>query len=228
MRVVLLYLSVSAKAEIVFVPIPDHAVSEPQCLIASQRRSNVVKAAKIRERQIRNTPVEGVSGNAFDSEEALDILLEGVKVAACAAPSVVVQVQRVVHPSKRTNITERRIDAGCSRAAANRREWIVRHVIRGSGLQSEIDVTPASAPAASTTTSATAPAASTKSISAASTAALLLLWIREGVIEPHVKVIGVVRRRCDVMKVLNVARQVGRRNEREQTLSRRIDHGLRN
>src|SRR6266571_2407153 len=119
MRVVLLYLGVSSKTQIVFVPIPDHAVREPQCLIASQGRSNVVKAAEIRERQIRNTPVEGVPGNAFDSEEALDILLEGVKVASRAAPSVVVQVQRVVHPSKRTNITERRIDAGCSSAAAN-------------------------------------------------------------------------------------------------------------
>ena len=134
----------------------------------------------------------------------------------------------VIHPqvirdcAKRVNHADCGVQPFRRIRSSDRREGIVQTVIGITVLKSEIQIrSPTPAPSA-------ASSASARTESTSATAPAEAPGGAKRVIEPDVDVIGLVCHGSDVMKVLNVARQVGRGYKSQKASGARIDHGRRN
>jgi hypothetical protein len=152
--------------------IPDQPIGDLNCLVAPQRRADVVEAAEIRERQIWSTPIERIARNTCDPKRAFDVLLERVEIRGSGAVPVVVHTQLIHQASDRTHVAEGSVNALCIVRTANGWKRIVQYAVPRTNLQTKIDV--ASATAAPSAT-ATASAKSTETTTPSASPLALLL-----------------------------------------------------
>src|SRR5262249_35671672 len=161
-RVRLLQAKVSSPTHIVPAAIPDHPIGDLHCLVTPQRRSDVIQAAEIRERQVRDTPIERIARNACNPEKTSDVLLKCVEVRGSGTVAVVVQIQLIDQTSDWTHIAGGGVDPRCVVRPADRWKWVVQYAAPCTKLQTKIVVaSTTAAPPATSTASAESPEAAT-------------------------------------------------------------------
>src|ERR1041385_1986557 len=123
---------IAAPAKVMAVVAVEHPFRKLQRLIPAHRRSCVIQRREIGERQIRQTPIEGVLRNTCDAEESrsLDVLLECIQIPCRRAVAAVLNVERIVGTAKRPNVPERRLDARPRIDPAYGWERVANHAIR--------------------------------------------------------------------------------------------------